>query len=303
MTSRPFPSFHRHRLGLCFVHPRVTFPPGVEEALGCPVLAPDLWSKLLTEAASIWNSSSTSIATYSKETSNQDKETYQKDAETYNKDESRPTAKVGNYGFNGTWLIHVLSQLYKSRRHSIIIPQVKNLKIFPTAAGSLVSLDDGPVLQLNQDTAAQQHEHAFIANTSFAARTLRADFAAALARDGDASKMAVLLGVVRVDADSFLRQYVLPALCDVHTDELSLITMLVFLKNRMTLMSSGSAPSLLRQMRGKVYLVDNQGRRALSGPVLHIGREYVASAPDPALFLPPAVLRGDVDGSAWPTVR
>jgi hypothetical protein len=260
------------RLGYSFVHPHVIFPPGVEEALGCLSLDPELWCAILTESASVW-------------------------AGKMSLDPGLPhEGSADKYHFDGEWLIYVLAQLSKSRGYSRVVPQLKKVAIFPTLSGKLVSLEDGPVLQLIDDT-----QHAFLCEASFLARTLHPEFRAALQRDLDANKMAMQLGVTRVDGETFLKRHLLPALCDERMDAASLISMLAFVKDKMAHMSRVSATALLDEYRGRIWLVDQSGRPALSGPVLHIGRQYVATAPDPGLFLPQDLqcVRENAVATAW----
>jgi len=260
------------RLGYSFVHPHVIFPPGVEEALGCLSLDPELWCAILTESASVWASKMALDPGMP------------------------PEGSADKYQFDGDWLIYVLAQLSKSRGYSRVVPQLKKIAIFPTLSGKLVRLEDGPVLQLIDDT-----QHAFLCEASFLARTLHPEFRAALQRDLDANKMAMQLGVTRVDGESFLKRHLLPALCDERMDAASLISMLAFVKDKMAHMSRVSVTALLDEYRGKIWLVDQSGRPALSGPVLHIGRQYVATAPDPGLFLPQDLqcVRGNAAATAW----
>ena len=185
-------------------------------------------------------------------------------------------------------------------RHSVFLQHLKKLAVFPNVAGNLISLENGPMLQLIDDNAS---EHSFFRDASFLARTLEPNFNVELQRNSDASKMAHQLGVTRVDADSFLRNHLLPALCSESTDKTSLISMLAFLKSKMLHMSTATRNALLKNYRGKLWLVNQCGERVLSGPILHIGREYDSSAPDPADFLPSYTLCDDNSkNAAWPTV-
>jgi hypothetical protein len=104
-----------------------------------------------------------------------------------------------------------------------------------------------------------------------------------------------------VDGDSFLKRHLLPALCDERMDAASLVSMLAFVKDKLAHMSRASAATLLEEYRGKLWLVGQDGRPALSGPVLHIGRQYVATAPDPGTFLPQDLQSGGAAGW-WRTV-
>ena len=251
-----------NRLGMFFVHPSVRWPAGVEDGLRLRSLDANLWSSILVEASSVWTSG--------------------------------PHCSDGpgsSYQFVGEFVVHILSCIYKSRRHSAVLPKLRQLRLFPNLAGDLMSVEDGVVLQVVVDEM-----HA-LSKTKFRERTLSADFSAALLRDADASKMALLLGIQRVDNESFLEHHLLPALCDTCADPESAIAMLVFLKSRLVYMSEAAATRLLQQSTGKILLLNENGQLTLCGPGLHISRHYMPSAPDPTLFLPAHAVH-----DVWPTV-
>lgn len=78
---------------------------GVPEALGIATLGPDLLCECLTEAADIWG-------------------------------------KHYSSGFNGKWLIYVLSEIYKIQKYKSVARRIKRLHIFPSRNKKLMSLED-----------------------------------------------------------------------------------------------------------------------------------------------------------------
>lgn len=252
-----------NRLGMFFLHPDIRLPAGVEDALELRSLDAELWCSILVEASAVWTCG-----------------TAHKDAEANSV-----------FQYLGGFVLEILACIYKSRQHSAVMPRLRRLRIFPNLVGELMSLDDGVVLHVVVDKM-----HA-LENTEFGTRILHAEFSSALLQDADASKMAQLLGVQRVENESFLERHLLPALCDSTTDPESLVSMLVFLKSRLAYMSGAAATRLLETNAGRIVLLTEHGQPVPSGPELHISNLYMASAPDPALFLPAHAVQ-----DTWPTV-
>jgi hypothetical protein len=268
------------RLGYRFVHPTVAMPPGVEDALGCETMGAKIWCSVLGEAESVWGG----------------------------RVGGRGDGENADVKFQARWLVYVLAQLWRSRQHSMILSQVRSLHVFPTVTGKLVSLEDGPVLLPHEDAASGwamplSNDNSFLGHASFLRRTLSADFRDELWRDADASKMGALLGVSRVDSASFQQDIILPALCDAGTDPADLVCMLAFFKCSTAHLSLSARGGLLESVRGRLVVVDQLGRGVRCSSEIHVGREYLDEAPDPAEFLPAHELVSPTSAAAaWPTV-
>ena len=220
---------------------------GVPEALGVAALGPELFLECLTEATDVW-------------------------------------AKRFSSDFNAEWLIHVLAELYKSRRYKSVATRIKRLHIFPSG-DKLISLEDEagnklPVFQVRlapsaflrhacavalvaclfecisadfaliqlqvHSTRADPHgHHSLPAHHALLARTLRPEFGHALAQSQDASSMASLLGVTNMKAHHFMTDHLLPSLGDETTDIPSLLSGLAFLKRQMAYMPAKDQEALL----------------------------------------------------------